>query len=115
MGMHAGEIVVGPCKTLMMDEISTGLDSSTTHQIVRCIKHMVHQRKVGKGPPCVPFRQSSSMAAHVLGACMSCSSPWPHAWLFMGAQGGVVNACMAPLLPWTLAWHSLESICRFEA
>ena len=38
--------MVGPCKTLFMDEISTGLDSSTTHQIVRCLKHMVHLRKV---------------------------------------------------------------------
>ncbi|EIE26053.1 ATP-binding cassette transporter [Coccomyxa subellipsoidea C-169] len=40
-----GEIVVGPCKTLFMDEISTGLDSSTTYQIVRCIRNMVHLRK----------------------------------------------------------------------
>ena len=43
--MPAGEIVVGPCKTLLMDEISTGLDSSTTHQIVRCIRNIVHLRK----------------------------------------------------------------------
>ncbi|CAL8470297.1 g9839 [Coccomyxa elongata] len=40
-----GEIVVGPCKTLFMDEISTGLDSSTTYQIVRCLRNMVHLRK----------------------------------------------------------------------
>ncbi|KAK1392228.1 ABC transporter G family member 31 like [Heracleum sosnowskyi] len=31
-----GEMVVGPRKTLFMDEISTGLDSSTTYQIVKC-------------------------------------------------------------------------------
>ena len=37
---------MGPCKTLFMDEISTGLDSSTTYQIVRCIRNMVHLRKV---------------------------------------------------------------------
>lgn len=36
-------MVVGPRKTLFMDEISTGLDSSTTYQIVRCIKNFVHQ------------------------------------------------------------------------
>jgi hypothetical protein len=29
-----------------MDEISTGLDSSTTYQIVRCIRNMVHLREV---------------------------------------------------------------------
>lgn len=38
-----GEMIVGPRKTLFMDEISTGLDSSTTYQIVNCIKNFVHQ------------------------------------------------------------------------
>ncbi|KAK9065935.1 hypothetical protein SSX86_015337 [Deinandra increscens subsp. villosa] len=38
-----GEMVVGPRKTLFMDEISTGLDSSTTYQIVKCLKNFVHQ------------------------------------------------------------------------
>ncbi|KAK4492092.1 hypothetical protein RD792_002889 [Penstemon davidsonii] len=37
-----GEMVVGPKKTLFMDEISTGLDSSTTYQIVNCVKNFVH-------------------------------------------------------------------------
>ncbi|GAB2285728.1 ABC transporter G member 31 [Dionaea muscipula] len=37
-----GEMVVGPRKTLFMDEISTGLDSSTTFQIVKCIRNFVH-------------------------------------------------------------------------
>lgn len=32
-----GEIIVGPPKALMMDEISTGLDSSTTYRIVKCL------------------------------------------------------------------------------
>lgn len=36
-------MVVGPRKTLFMDEISTGLDSSTTFQIVNCTKNFVHQ------------------------------------------------------------------------
>lgn len=36
-----GELMVGPAKTLFMDEISTGLDSSTTYLIVRCIKNYV--------------------------------------------------------------------------
>lgn len=34
--------MVGPRKTLFMDEISTGLDSSTTYQIVNCIRNFVH-------------------------------------------------------------------------
>ncbi|KAK0605737.1 hypothetical protein LWI29_030203 [Acer saccharum] len=38
-----GEMVVGPRKTLFMDEISTGLDSSTTYQIVNCVRNFVHQ------------------------------------------------------------------------
>lgn len=38
-----GEMAVGPRKTLFMDEISTGLDSSTTYQIVNCIGNFVHQ------------------------------------------------------------------------
>lgn len=38
-----GEMAVGPRKTLFMDEISTGLDSSTTYQIVKCVGHFVHQ------------------------------------------------------------------------
>ncbi|KAM6597358.1 hypothetical protein CsatA_007882 [Cannabis sativa] len=37
-----GEMIVGPRKTLFMDEISTGLDSSTTFQIVKCIGNFVH-------------------------------------------------------------------------
>ncbi|KAF6262511.1 ATP-binding cassette transporter [Scenedesmus sp. NREL 46B-D3] len=37
-----GEMMVGPAKTLLMDEISTGLDSSTTYLIVRCIRNYVH-------------------------------------------------------------------------
>ncbi|XP_029129133.1 ABC transporter G family member 29 isoform X3 [Cajanus cajan] len=37
-----GEMIVGPTKTLFMDEISTGLDSSTTYQIVKCFQQVVH-------------------------------------------------------------------------
>lgn len=35
-------MIVGPTKALFMDEISTGLDSSTTFQIVTCLQHFVH-------------------------------------------------------------------------
>ncbi|KAM1523847.1 hypothetical protein ACFX10_008508 [Malus domestica] len=37
-----GEMLVGPAKVLLMDEISTGLDSSTTFQICRCMRQLVH-------------------------------------------------------------------------
>ncbi|XP_024523228.1 ABC transporter G family member 35 [Selaginella moellendorffii] len=37
-----GEMIVGPTKTLFMDEISTGLDSSTTFQIVKCLQQFAH-------------------------------------------------------------------------
>ncbi|KAK0591662.1 hypothetical protein LWI29_030061 [Acer saccharum] len=41
-----GEMLVGPAKALFMDEISTGLDSSTTFQIVRFMRQMVHIMEV---------------------------------------------------------------------
>ncbi|KAJ0533807.1 putative ABC-type xenobiotic transporter [Helianthus annuus] len=37
-----GEMIVGPSKVLLMDEISTGLDSSTTYQIVNSVKQFLH-------------------------------------------------------------------------
>ncbi|KAF7138156.1 hypothetical protein RHSIM_Rhsim07G0150400 [Rhododendron simsii] len=37
-----GEMMVGPARALFMDEISTGLDSSTTFQIVNSIKNTSH-------------------------------------------------------------------------
>ncbi|KAK7284890.1 hypothetical protein RJT34_19644 [Clitoria ternatea] len=37
-----GEMLVGPEKALFMDEISTGLDSSTTFQICKFLRQMVH-------------------------------------------------------------------------
>ncbi|XP_023771181.1 ABC transporter G family member 29 [Lactuca sativa] len=40
-----GEMMVGPTKTLFMDDISTGLDSSTTFQIVKCLQKIAHLTK----------------------------------------------------------------------
>ncbi|CAN1121568.1 Pleiotropic drug resistance protein 1 [Linum perenne] len=37
-----GEMLVGPANALFMDEISTGLDSSTTFQIVNSLKQYIH-------------------------------------------------------------------------
>ncbi|KAL2454822.1 ABC transporter G family member 29 [Abeliophyllum distichum] len=37
-----GEMIAGPARTLFMDEISTGLDSSTTYQIVKCMQQIAH-------------------------------------------------------------------------
>ncbi|KAJ0971431.1 hypothetical protein J5N97_019390 [Dioscorea zingiberensis] len=37
-----GEMIVGPARVMFMDEISTGLDSSTTFQIVKCLQQIVH-------------------------------------------------------------------------
>ncbi|XP_057772940.1 pleiotropic drug resistance protein 1-like [Salvia miltiorrhiza] len=37
-----GEMLVGPAKALFMDEISTGLDSSTTYQVVNSIRQSIH-------------------------------------------------------------------------
>lgn len=38
----AGEMLVGPSNALFMDEISTGLDSSTTFQIINMLRQYVH-------------------------------------------------------------------------
>ncbi|XP_072976814.1 pleiotropic drug resistance protein 3-like isoform X2 [Typha angustifolia] len=40
--LTTGEMIVGPTKALFMDEISTGLDSSTTFQIVSCLQQLAH-------------------------------------------------------------------------
>ncbi|XP_058112249.1 pleiotropic drug resistance protein 1-like [Magnolia sinica] len=37
-----GEMLVGPARALFMDEISTGLDSSTTFQIVNALRQSIH-------------------------------------------------------------------------
>ncbi|KAG5525532.1 hypothetical protein RHGRI_031990 [Rhododendron griersonianum] len=37
-----GEMIIGPTKALFMDEISNGLDSSTTYQIVACLQQLAH-------------------------------------------------------------------------
>ncbi|KAL8545345.1 hypothetical protein ACS0TY_005499 [Phlomoides rotata] len=40
--LTTGEMIVGPTKALFMDEISNGLDSSTTYQIVSCLQQLAH-------------------------------------------------------------------------
>ncbi|XP_052182367.1 ABC transporter G family member 32-like isoform X3 [Diospyros lotus] len=40
--LTTGELLVGPSRVLFMDEISTGLDSSTTYQIVKYLRHSTH-------------------------------------------------------------------------
>lgn len=35
-------MIVGPTRALFMDEISNGLDSSTTYQIIACLQQVVH-------------------------------------------------------------------------
>ncbi|KAK9058873.1 hypothetical protein SSX86_023717 [Deinandra increscens subsp. villosa] len=37
--LTSGELLVGPSRVLFMDEISTGLDSSTAYQIINYLKH----------------------------------------------------------------------------
>ncbi|GJW85259.1 AAA+ ATPase domain-containing protein [Tanacetum coccineum] len=40
--LTTGEMIVGPTKALFMDEISNGLDSSTTFQIIACLQQLAH-------------------------------------------------------------------------
>lgn len=40
--LDSGEILVGPTRALFMDEISTGLDSTTAFQIVNSLRESIH-------------------------------------------------------------------------
>ncbi|KAI5658381.1 hypothetical protein M9H77_27174 [Catharanthus roseus] len=40
--LTTGEMIIGPTNVLFMDEISNGLDSSTTYQVVACLQHLAH-------------------------------------------------------------------------
>ncbi|KAL7235445.1 hypothetical protein ACSBR1_018859 [Camellia fascicularis] len=40
--LTTGEMIVGPTKSLFMDEMSNGLDSSTTYQFVACLQQLAH-------------------------------------------------------------------------
>ncbi|KAJ4817930.1 ABC transporter G family member 41 [Rhynchospora pubera] len=40
--LTTAEMIVGPSKALFLDEISTGLDSSSTYQIVSCLQQLAH-------------------------------------------------------------------------
>ncbi|TXG49217.1 hypothetical protein EZV62_025092 [Acer yangbiense] len=40
--LTTGEMIIGPTRALFMDEISNGLDSSTTFQIVTCLQQLAH-------------------------------------------------------------------------
>ena len=40
--LPAGEMIVGPIRALFADEISTGLDSNTTFQIMRALRNFTH-------------------------------------------------------------------------
>ncbi|KAI9156674.1 hypothetical protein LWI28_010400 [Acer negundo] len=40
--LTTGEMIIGPTRVLFMDEISNGLDSSTTFQIVTCLQQSAH-------------------------------------------------------------------------
>ena len=40
--IFSGEMIVGPTNALFMDEISNGLDSSTTYQIIACLQQLAH-------------------------------------------------------------------------
>ncbi|XP_072994199.1 pleiotropic drug resistance protein 3-like isoform X2 [Typha latifolia] len=40
--LTTGEMLIGPRRALFMDEISTGLDSATTFQIISCLQQLAH-------------------------------------------------------------------------
>ncbi|XP_059652225.1 pleiotropic drug resistance protein 3-like [Cornus florida] len=40
--LTTGEMIIGPTKALFLDDISNGLDSSTSYQIVACLQQLAH-------------------------------------------------------------------------
>ena len=52
---HAGEMCVGPKNVFFLDEISTGLDSSTTYLIVKAIRNMVHMAQARAAAHAHPY------------------------------------------------------------
>ncbi|XP_048137645.1 pleiotropic drug resistance protein 3-like [Rhodamnia argentea] len=40
--LTTGEIIIGPARVLFMDEISNGLDSSTTFRTITCLQQLAH-------------------------------------------------------------------------
>ena len=68
----AGEMMVGPAKVLFLDEISTGLDSSTTFLIVKCIRNAVKAMRVGLS--CVNNPTSLQQACLDLSGCFVASA-----------------------------------------
>lgn len=87
--MSTGEIVVGPCKTLFMDEISTGLDSSTTYQIVRCIRNMVHLRKVRRFLSKCDGLSRYDISLSSTELAIFCFSRYKECWSLVLAEHGV--------------------------
>ena len=49
--MTLGAQCVGPRNVFMLDEITTGLDSSTAYLIVKAIRNIVHMTQVCACPP----------------------------------------------------------------
>ncbi len=51
--LTTGEMVVGPIRAVFGDEISTGLDSSTTFSIIKCLRNFTHYMDVSHLSRCI--------------------------------------------------------------
>ena len=84
-----GELLVSPKKTLFLDEISTGLDSATTFQIMRTLRHFAH------------LRQATMLIALL--------QPTPETYhLFDDIM--LLSGCAA----WALCLHTLQSLHTYD-
>eukprot|EP00850_Spirogloea_muscicola_P024995 SM001927S05201 [mRNA] locus=s1927:1108:1865:+ [translate_table: standard] len=70
-----GEIIVGPKRALFMDEISTGLDSSTTFQIVTCIRNFVHLMDVRSLTPLFHVNLPSPLVTLIISGADTALTP----------------------------------------
>ena len=72
--LTTGEMIVGPSKALFMDEISTGLDSSTTFQIVSCLQQLAH---ISESTILVSLLQPAPETYELFDDIILMAEPWP--------------------------------------
>ena len=100
--------MVGPCKTLLMDEISTGLDSSTTYQIVSCIRNMVRMRNVRPISDCAVLVPCGSVLAECMLRCSRTSVQCVKKLQYMELE------CAPPSL-WDVGGQCLMHLCPVQS
>ena len=99
-GARAGEVLVGPQRVYFLDEVTTGLDSATAHQVVSVLRDLAHLESVRA---CLLHRHlchAASARLHMcaplcLAACPYCCNQTRGA---IGTNEGAPERCSAQAL-----------------